>query len=181
MTTHRIKTPPQEKHLHLLMSDISSIYNPANYRVESSTSQQDTNGNRFEDLKVEDFLKLMIAELQNQDPLNPSDNKEMLGQLNQMRQIVSNDKLTNSLDSIMLGQSVSTASNLIGKTITGVNQLGDKTTGVVERVVFEEGVPKVYVGLNAIKVESITEIVPTEAKKSSESTDNSTDNSGNDW
>ncbi|MGL6227138.1 MAG: flagellar hook assembly protein FlgD [Thermoguttaceae bacterium] len=163
------------------MSDISNIYNPANYRAESSPLQQDTNGNRFEDLKVEDFLKLMIAELQNQDPLNPSDNKEMLGQLNQMRQIVSSDKLTNSLDSIMLGQSVSTASNLIGKTITGVNQLGDKTTGVVERVVFEEGVPKVYVGLNAIKVESITEIIPTEAKKSSENADKATENAGNDW
>ncbi len=104
----------------------------------------------------------MVAELQNQDPLNPSDNKDMLNQLNSMRQIVSSDKLSSSLDSIMLGQSVATASNLLGKTVTGPNQLGEKTTGTVDRVVFEDGKPKVYIGQYALQLDSITEIVPSE-------------------
>ena len=138
---------------------VTSFYNPAEFRIESSSSSSSNTKDRFEDLGVEDFLRLMIAELQNQDPLNPSDNKDMLNQLNAMRQIVSSDKLTNSLESIMLGQSVATASNLLGKTVRGINQLGEETTGTVDRVVFEEGVPKVYVGLHALRLESITEIV----------------------
>lgn len=154
------------------MSNILSNFNPADYRAESSSSStQSTEKDRFEDLEVEDFLKLMIAELQNQDPLNPMDNKDMLNQINQMRQIVSNDKLTSSLEAIMLGQSVATASNLLGKTVTGTNQLGDRTSGVVDRVVFEEGKPKIYVGAHILDLESITEIIPTatDEKESSQS------------
>jgi flagellar basal-body rod modification protein FlgD len=139
-----------------------STYNPTDFRIESTTSSGSKD--RFEDLGVEDFLKLMVAELQNQDPLNPSDNKDMLNQLNSMRQIVSSDKLSSSMESIMLGQSVATASNLLGKTVKGMNQLGEETTGTVDRVVFEDGNPKVYVGIHALRLESITEIVdkPTE-------------------
>ena len=144
-----------------------SNYNPADYRVESTASSTASGAkDRFEDLGVQDFLKLMVAELQNQDPLNPSDNKDMLNQLNQMRQITANDKLANSLDAILLGQTVTTASNLLGKTVTGTNQLGEKTTGTVDRIMFEEGKPKVYVGNNALQLDTITEIVPTEVSTS---------------
>jgi len=137
---------------------IADIYNPTNYRIETSASSSSNTKDRFEDLGVEDFLRLMVAELQNQDPLNPSDNKDMLNQLNSMRQIVSSDKLSSSMESIMLGQSVATASNLLGKTVKGTNQLGEETTGTVDRVVFEDGKPKVYIGLHALQLDSITEI-----------------------
>jgi len=134
------------------------FYNPTDYRIESSLSSSSSTKDRFEDLGVEDFLRLMVAQLQNQDPLNPSDNQDMLNQLNAMRQIVSSDKLANSMEAIMLGQSVATASNLLGKTVKGTNQLGEETTGTVDRVVFESGTPKVYVGLYALQLDSITEI-----------------------
>jgi len=150
---------------------VASFYNPTDFRIESSTSNSSNTKDRFEDLAVADFLRLMIAELQNQDPLNPSDNKDMLNQLNAMRQIVSSDKLTGSIESIMLGQSVATASNLLGKTVKGTNQLGVETTGVVDRVVFEEGTPKVYIGLNALKLESITEIVEKSADDNRQTTE----------
>ena len=45
----------------------------------------------------------MITELQNQDPLNPMDNTQMLEQINQIRQIGATDKLTSTLDSVLLG------------------------------------------------------------------------------
>ncbi len=145
------------------MADITNNFNIADYRVESYTSSSSTSStaDRFENLKVEDFLKLMVAELQNQDPLNPMENTDMLNQINQMRQIVSNDKLATSLDAIMLGQSVATASNLIGKTVTGTDELGNTVSGVVDRVVFENGNPKVYVGNKSLDIGNITEIVPT--------------------
>ncbi len=145
------------------MADITNNFSIADYRVESytSSSSSSSTADRFENLKVEDFLKLMIAELQNQDPLNPMENTDMLNQINQMRQIVSNDKLATSLDAIMLGQSVATASNLIGKTVTGTDELGNTVSGVVDRVVFENGSPKVYVGNKSLDIGNITEIVPT--------------------
>ena len=48
----------------------------------------------WKDTNLDDFLKLMIAELQNQDPLDPMENSEMLQQLSQMRSIGATDKLT---------------------------------------------------------------------------------------
>ena len=149
----------------------TSFYNPVDFRIESSASSSSNTKDRFEDLGVEDFLRLMIAELQNQDPLNPSDNKDMLNQINAMRQIVSNDKLNNSIEAIMLGQSVATASNLLGKTVKGTNQLGEETTGTVDRVAFEEGVPKVYVGLYSLRLDSITEIVDKPPESNQQTTE----------
>ena len=40
----------------------------------SSTSTGKSQGNALQDLDIDQFLKLMISELQNQDPLNPMDN-----------------------------------------------------------------------------------------------------------
>ena len=39
------------------------------------------------DIDLGTFLRLMIAELQNQDPLNPLDNKDMLAQISQIREV----------------------------------------------------------------------------------------------
>ena len=49
------------------------------------------------------FLKLMITELQQQDPLNPMDNKDMLNQIAQIRAVGASDQLTKTLNSVLLG------------------------------------------------------------------------------
>ena len=63
-------------------------------------------------------LKAAIAELQSQDPLNPTDNNQMLAQIAEMRQISASDKMTDTLGSLLLGQNLSNASSLIGKPST---------------------------------------------------------------
>ncbi|MGL6195777.1 MAG: flagellar hook assembly protein FlgD [Thermoguttaceae bacterium] len=141
---------------------VTDVYNPANYKVQSTSGSSNGSGpDRFENLGVDDFMRLMVAQLQNQDPMNPTDNKDMLAQLNMMRQIASSDKLGLSMDSIMLGQSVATASNLLGKTVTGIDSIGEEISGVVDRVVFEAGQPKVYIGKRSLALSSVTQIVPT--------------------
>lgn len=132
---------------------MSSISNTSNYA--SSTSQT---ADRFNDLGVSDFLKLMVTELQNQDPLDPMDNSQMLQQLSQIRQITSSDQLTRTLESVSLGQTVSTASSLIGKTVTGTDVLGETISGQVQRVVFDGGKPRLHVGNTIIPVENVLSV-----------------------
>jgi len=48
----------------------------------------------YSSLDMSDFIELMVAELTNQDPLNPMDNSEMMAQLTQMSAIESNQQLT---------------------------------------------------------------------------------------
>jgi len=97
------------------------------------------------DLDLSTFLTLMITELQNQDPLNPLDNKDMLAQLSQIRSVGATDKLTKTLDSVLLGQNISSATNLIGADISALSDDGQSVSGVVDRVSIDKGVPKVHV------------------------------------
>jgi flagellar basal-body rod modification protein FlgD len=97
------------------MSSVSSATSST-----SSTSSATSKTDRFEDMKTEDFLALLIAELQNQDPTNPMSNEEMINQISQIQEIRSNTQLTETLEAVSLGQSMATASALIGKTIVGL-------------------------------------------------------------
>lgn len=106
-------------------------------RIQSSTSTGGQVSGKTTDLRDVDmnqFLTLMITELQNQDPLNPMDNSQMLEQLSTIRQIGSTNQLTESLSSVLLGQNISTASNLIGKKVNALTNDGKNVDGVVERV-----------------------------------------------
>ena len=110
------------------------------------------------ELTMSDFIKMMVAELENQDPMDPMSNTEMLQQISQIRSITSNDRLTSSIESLTLGQALSTASSLIGKTVSGVNTLDEKVTGKVEKVTIENGMAKLFVGSSIINVGNVTGI-----------------------
>ena len=101
------------------------------------------------DLDLNTFLKLMIAELQNQDPLNPLDNKDMLAQISQIREVGATDKLTQTLESVLLGQNIASATNLIGAEVTALSDDLVSIEGRVKQVSIDKGEPKLHVDLNA--------------------------------
>ena len=69
----------------------------------SPVSQTNTGAAKgIQDLDLNKFIDLMIAELQNQDPLNPMDNSQMLQQITEIRQIGSSDKLSTTLELLLL-------------------------------------------------------------------------------
>jgi flagellar basal-body rod modification protein FlgD len=120
------------------MTRISSI---------GATTQQPRNSSAdaINDIDLGTFLELMIAELQNQDPLNPLDNKDMLAQISQIREVGATDKLTETLNSVLLGQSIASATNLIGAEIDALSDDNQKVTGIVKQVSIENGAPKLIV------------------------------------
>ena len=133
------------------MSGISSMFTTAGNANTSSGSATD----RFQELDTQAFLKMMIAELQNQDPLNPMDNSKMLEQISQIRAITSNDALTSTVNALKMGQSMATAAGLIGKTVIGQDVIGQEVVGVVDKVAFEDGKPYLFVGNTIIELDKI--------------------------
>jgi flagellar basal-body rod modification protein FlgD len=125
------------------MSQIPSLLN-----ATPAESQQFGEHNTLNDLDLDVFLKLLINEMQNQDPLNPMDNSEMLNQINQIREIGSTDKLTSTLDSVLLGQNITSSTNLIGKDVKAISDDGQRVSGTVTRVTIEDGKPKLQLDLN---------------------------------
>lgn len=139
------------------MSAIDSLLSSSTTSTSSTASSD-----RMNELTMSDFIKMMVAELENQDPMNPMSNTEMLQQISQMRSITSNDRLTNGIESLTLGQTLSTASGLIGKTVTGINSLGEEVTGKVDKVTIESGTAKLFVGTSIIEVGNVTSIKETQ-------------------
>src|SRR5215212_2413336 len=75
-------------------------------------------------LKSEDFIKMMITQLQNQDPTEPVKNEELLAQMSQIGQLESSTQLQTSLKSMVLQNNVGAAGNLIGKMVNGLDAKG---------------------------------------------------------
>lgn len=98
-------------------------------------------GNSIETLDLDVFLTLMLQELQNQDPLDPMDNQQLLDQIGQIREISASDKLTSTLDSVLLGQNVATATSLIGTEVEGITDSGRIVVGAVQEIVITDGEP----------------------------------------
>ncbi|EMI55768.1 flagellar hook assembly protein FlgD [Rhodopirellula sallentina] len=118
----------------------------------------------YNDLGTDDFLALLIQELQNQDPLDPMDNSEMVQQIGLIREIGATDELTNTLTTLSDNQQLVTASGLIGKTVSGLATDSSQVEGVVDRVTVETNGEnearsvKVHVGGKTMIVENIRDI-----------------------
>lgn len=120
-----------------------------------STTRTSTKG--YGDLKTEDFVKILIAQLTNQNPLEPMDNGQLLNQVSSINSLESSNKLISTLSSLGLSQSLGAASSLIGKTISG--KIGSSAvTGVVDKAVVEDGKVFVMIGDIKLPIEGISEV-----------------------
>ena len=126
----------------------------------SNSGSQSGSSDALRGLDMDQFLKLMIAELQNQDPLNPMENSEMLQQISQIREIGSTDKLTKTLDAVLLGQNLTTASGMLGRVVTGLGEDLDPLAGVVERVSVTDGTPRLHIGDRTMTLNNVGEVLP---------------------
>lgn len=99
-----------------------------------------------------DFLKLMIAQLQAQNPLEPGNSNEYINEIEQMTEV---EQMTNLASSGELTGAV----QLIGHTVSYTSASGATATGTVQSVQSEASGTTVTVeGIPGIKLDSITEV-----------------------
>jgi len=99
-----------------------------------------------------EFLKLMIAQLQAQDPLNPGNTNEYISELAQFTQVEQTTNLASASE-------LSSAVQLIGRTIHYTASSGEPAEGKVESVQSNASGTSVTVEGNAgVKLASITEV-----------------------
>jgi len=81
-------------------------------------------------LKTEDFIKMMITQLQNQDPLEPAKNGELLQQMSQIGSLQASESTQSSIKNLTTGfqdalkgislqTQLGSAASLIGKNVQG--------------------------------------------------------------
>ena len=125
------------------------VNNINNYLYTSETSQNtgslrlDSSGTEVLDAEAageasslgkDDFLKLLLAQLKNQDPLNPADNTEFVAQLAQFSSLEQLTTMNTSLeDTLAFNQSMSASIN----NAMMVNMIGSTVTARSEAFVFD--------------------------------------------
>jgi len=99
-----------------------------------------------------DFLKIMIAQLQAQNPLEPGNSNEFLSQLAQLTTVEQTTNLANASE-------LSSAVGLIGRAVTYTGAAGSPESGVVESVQANASGTTVTVhGTAGVKLSAITEV-----------------------
>jgi flagellar basal-body rod modification protein FlgD len=100
-------------------------YTPNVSATESNSDSKDAT------LNYESFLKLLVAQLKNQDPTEPMDATAQMAQLATFSQVEQTIKTNSNLESLLQRTSLQEADSVIGRTVTSED---GKITGVVKEV-----------------------------------------------
>jgi flagellar basal-body rod modification protein FlgD len=112
----------------------------------------------FASLTSDDFLKILITQLQNQDPSNPMDSDQLLNQVSQMRALQSNIELSDSLKALTLSQQLTSAASFLGKQVTAPDANNQNFSGVVDRVVLQDGKTLLGIGNQQVELSKIVSV-----------------------
>jgi flagellar basal-body rod modification protein FlgD len=105
-----------------------------------------------------DFLKLMMDQLQNQDPLNPSDPTAFLSELAQFTSLEQQTNIATTTQSTATQQSNASALALLGHTVSYSDSTGIAQSGTVSKVDFGTSGPTLTIGgVSGISLASVTE------------------------
>lgn len=89
------------------------------------STQQTTTAERSVTIDHDAFLKLLIAQMRHQDPLNPADPSEQLAQLASFSSVEQMLQSNKKLDELLMSSRLDLSATLVGRTVTNP----DGTTG----------------------------------------------------
>jgi flagellar basal-body rod modification protein FlgD len=105
------------------------------------------------DMGKDDFLKLLVGQLQNQDPMNPMEDKDFMGQMAQFSQL---EQMTNVAATLQSERAFS----MLGRDVVyNDDKTGELVTGKVEKVAIDGATTTLTVaGVSGIKTEAVKEV-----------------------
>jgi flagellar basal-body rod modification protein FlgD len=117
---------------------------------QTQTSTDTTNKSANDELGKDAFLKLLITQLSNQDPLSPTNDTEFISQMAQFSALEQMTNLNSSMTSVQ-------AASMIGKLITWAED-GEELGGLVSAVRISNGEPSLVVGEKTVKLSTVMSV-----------------------
>lgn len=142
---------------------VDAVSNVQTTAVSNTTSAASTD-TKEATLNYDSFLKLLVAQMKNQDPTDPMDAGEQMSQLASFSSVEQAIKTNKHLESLIQETSMSQATSLIGKHISSAD---GATKGIVKAVEINSD------GLNAILENGKEVLVTTGVTVSAASTTDS--------
>ncbi len=97
-------------------------------------------------LGQEDFLKLLVAQMSSQDPLNPQSDLDSIAQMAQFSGLEQNKATQAEIAGLRNDQQLQSASNLLGRSVTLQSDAETLVSGTVDAVQVSDGTPYLIVG-----------------------------------
>jgi flagellar basal-body rod modification protein FlgD len=148
-------------------SFLNSVQVPATGSTTSSAPSAPTD--KTQQLGKQDFLKLLMAQLQNQDPMKPMDDSQMIAQMAQFSALEATQSLQQTIQTSSNNTTIAQASALIGKYVQADQADGTTSVGLVSSVDFTstDGVvsPTVTVDDKSVDYSTIRKISSTPIAK----------------
>ena len=113
-------------------------------------------------LNQDDFLKLLTTQLSNQDPLKPMDDTQFIAQMAQFSALQQATTLTKDFEAFSSAQQITSAQNLLGRTVT-LSTDGTDATGPVNEIRISNGAAQIIVNGVGYDPAKVTSVVPTAA------------------
>ena len=98
-------------------------------------------------LSIQDFLRILTTQLNNQDPLKPMDNQQFVAQLAQFTSLQQTQQMNQKLDALLSIQAANQSVGLIGRSVD-VQTAGGQSSGRVTAFSFASGEPRMTVTLD---------------------------------
>jgi flagellar basal-body rod modification protein FlgD len=125
--------------------------------VPKSTSLADGGDNTT--LSSDAFLKLLVAQLQYQDPSKPADMSSFMNETATLTQVQSMQASAQSTTDMMNAQKSQTASSLVGKTVSYVNGSGATAEGIVSAATISTVPPTLTIGGATVDMSQIQQVL----------------------
>jgi flagellar basal-body rod modification protein FlgD len=110
-------------------------------------------------LGKDDFLKLLVGQLRNQNPMNPLGDQEFIAQMAAFSTLEQVTNLAGSMQRLEESTNVGQTVGLVGREVTYVKADGTTAAGTVERATFADGQVTLTVGgVDGISPGMVTEI-----------------------
>ena len=129
----------------------------------AAAASTDTFTNPSSTLNQADFLKLLVAQIQYQDPMNPQSDTQMASQMAQFTTLQQTTQSTNSLAMMQ-------ANSLIGSTVGVQIDSTHSASGTVTGVDLSSGTPQILINGTGYSLSQITSVTPPSANNTTGAT-----------
>lgn len=114
--------------------EVNSVYSTSN--TTNSTAKTGSS------LDKDAFLKILVTQLSNQDPMSNQDNSQYIAQMAQFSALEQSQNMNTSLEKMLVSQRITEGSMMIGKNVAFSVGEDDYVQEMVKSLIIEQG--KVY-------------------------------------
>lgn len=134
--------------------------------VNATSAVSSTGGvaesNASKTLSSDEFLKILLAEVQNQNPMEPMKNHELLNQMTSIQSLEATNSLSDTIQTMMQQQQILGAGALIGNWVSGLS-LGDgRVSGTIDGVRIQGSDVNLVVGDSLVPLANIEQMGPAQ-------------------